>query len=296
MSNIPSREGACEAALRFLDSYVRHEPVAEPDRAILQHFDECPPCASEFEARTRLAGRLKQTVQSEAVNPYLEARIRRGIREYETRRNATWGWRGRLIPVTAVLVVCLGGWIAYQLGHLRVTTASQEAYIRTISERVSGILRVGLGDHVHCTVFRKFPKEPPSAPEMLGQLGPEYGGLLALVKARVPAQYRIVMAHRCSYHGRKFVHLALKGDSKLISLVITRKGEGESFTKDGLRPVLSEPGLAIYEGSVQRFAIAAFASREHLAYLVSDLDEGQNLSLVAALALPVKDFLSKLEG
>ena len=296
MSNTPNRETACEAALRFLDSYVRHEHPAEPDRQILQHFDECPQCAAEFEARTRLAHRLKQAVQSETVNPYLEGRIRQRIRESGTRREPTWGWRRRLIPVTVVLVACLGGWIAYQLGHLRITAASQEAYLRTISERVSGILRVGLGDHVHCTVFRKFPKEPPSAPEMLAQLGPEYSGLLELVKARVPAQYRIVMAHRCSYHGRKFVHLALRGDSNLISLVITRKGEGESFAKDGLRPLLSEPGLSVYEGSVQRFAIAGFESRDHLAYLVSDLCERQNLSLVADLAAPVWDFLNKLEG
>lgn len=295
MNAASKREPACERALEFLDTHVGHEPPSSPEGEILKHFEQCPRCARELEIRNRITGRLKQAVQNEPVSPYLEAKVRRTIREHGIRGVSPWSWR-RLVPVAAALVVCLGGWIAYQLGHLRVTTASQETYIQAISEKVSGILRVGLRDHVHCTVFRKFPKEPPGIPEMRSQLGSEYAGLLTLVNDRVPARYRVMMAHRCSYHGRKFVHLALSGDSKLISLVITRKGEGESFHKDGLRPVLSEAGLAIYGGGVQRFAIAAFETRDHLAYLVSDLGRRQNLDLLAALAPPVKDFLDSLEG
>ena len=295
MSDPPIRSEACQAALRFLDSYSEQEHLSESDREVLRHFDQCPACYRELEARRRARERLKNAVQSQSVDPYLEARLSQRLREYESGRRAIWGWR-RLVPVAAVLVACLGGWIAYQLGHLRITTTSQESYIRAISARIPSILRVGLGDHVHCTVFRKLPKEPPAAAHMVRELGPQYGGLLALVKARVPAQYRVVMAHRCSYHGRKFVHLALKGESKLLSLVITRKGDGESFAKDGLRPVLAEAGVPVYEGSVQRFAVVGFEAGEHLAYLVSDLSERQNLSVAMALSVGVRDFLSKLAG
>jgi hypothetical protein len=144
--------------------------------------------------------------------------------------------------------------------------------------------------------IRKFPARLPDAQEMLEKLGPEYGGLLKVVKEFVPSEYRVVMGHRFSYRGRKFVHLALKSDTKLISLVITRKVEGESFAKNGLRPAIAHAGIAIYRGSVQRFAIAGFESREHLAYLVSDLGEQPNLNMAAALAAPIQDLLSKLEG
>jgi len=54
-------------------------------------------------------------------------------------------------------------------------------------------MKVGLGDHVHCAVFRKFPKNPPTFEEMAAKLGPEYEGLLPLVKA---GDMQIVMAHR----------------------------------------------------------------------------------------------------
>jgi len=296
MSETPARGRLCEAALRSLDASTGNRPPAGPDPEILTHLAECPDCSRELAIKTRIADQLKRAVQSEVEDPYLAARIRRNLREYESRSTARWSWGRPLITVAASLVIFLSGWIAYQLGHLRMTTGAQEAYIGSISRKVAGILRVGLGDHVHCTVFRKLPKEPPPAAELVAELGPEYSGLYSIVHARTSEQYRVVMAHRCSYHGRKFVHLALQGDSKLLSLVITRKGQGESFGRDQLAPALSESGISMYAGGVQRFAIAGFESPDHLVYLVSDLDKRQNLNLLASLATPVHAFLGRLEG
>ena len=56
-----------------------------------------------------------------------------------------------------------GAGAVYQLGHLRFTTASQESYIASVSNRVATLMRVGLGDHIHCAVFRKSKKTPPVA-------------------------------------------------------------------------------------------------------------------------------------
>jgi hypothetical protein len=296
MSDTPARGRLCEIALRSLDATAENRPPAGSDPEILRHLAECPDCCGELEIRTRIADQLKRAVQSEVEDPYLATRIRRRLQQYEARDKERWRWGRQLVAVTAVLVICLGGWTAYQLGHLRITSGAQEAYISSISRKVAGILRVGLGDHVHCTVFRKLPKKPPPAAELVAQLGPEYSGLYSIVRARTPEEYRVVMAHRCSYHGRKFTHLALQGDSELLSLVITRKGQGESFGRDQLAPALSESGIPIYEGGVQRFAIAGFESHDHLVYLVSDLDEQQNLNLLASLAPPVHAFLGKLEG
>ena len=234
--------------------------------------------------------RLRMAVRSVSAPPGLETRIRSSIREQ--RRQGAWG--RYFLPVAAALLVSLGGTIAYQLGHLRVTTKSQESYIASISSRVAGVMRVGLGDHVHCTVFRKFPKNPPTFQEMTQKLGPEYEGLLSLVKDRAPADVQIVMAHRCSYHGRRFVHLALRGGSQLLSLVIALKKDGESFTKENLLPVLTDSGIPMYRAGVQRFEIAGFESANHLVYVVSDLPQQRNMEFMTALAPAVTDLLNKL--
>ena len=195
----------------------------------------------------------------------------------------------------ALLLLCVGVGTYYHFGHLRLTRASQDSYISAISTKVAGILTVGLKDHVHCTVFRKFPKQPPSTATMVEGLGPEFSGLLPVVQAKTPQEYRVIMAHRCSYGGRKFVHLALTGGSGLLSLVVAKRAAGESFEGRGLAKVLSEPGLPLYRGAVQRFAIAGFETRDHLVYMVSDLNDQQNVDILAMLARPVRTMLNGLE-
>ena len=113
--------------------------------------------------------RLRTAARSFSPPARLEARIRSGIRESSRQTS----WMRSLLPLAAALLVSLGGVIAYQLGHLRLTTKSQESYIATISSRVAGVMRVGLGDHVHCAVFRKFPKNPPTLEKMAQDLGPD---------------------------------------------------------------------------------------------------------------------------
>jgi hypothetical protein len=197
--------------------------------------------------------------------------------------------------VAAALAVCLGAGIAYQLGHLRITTRSQESYIASVSYRVATLMRVGLGDHIHCSVFRKFPKNPPKIEELTENIGPQYSGLIPIIRSHVPDDYRLMLAHQCRYHGRKFVHLSLMNDSHLLSMVIARKSEGESFDTEGLLPALTQSGIPFYQTGVQRFQITAFESRDFLVYFISDLSKQQNTEMMLSMAPAIRDFLKKLE-
>lgn len=247
----------------------------------------------ENDAETsRLRERLKQAVRSEAAPPFLEARIRNTVRA----ERPVVSWTRRLVPAGAAALLFLGGAIAYQLGHLRLTTSSQESYIASVSNRVAALMRVGLGDHIHCAVFRKYPKDAPSVAQLVQKLGPAYSGLIPVVRRHVPDTYQMVIAHECRYHGRKFVHLSLKGDSRLLSLVITRKREGESFETEALLPAMVQAGIPLYRAGAHRFQLASFETRDHLVYFVSDLDQGRNTQMMAAMAAQVKEILHKIEG
>jgi hypothetical protein len=290
------RRPACETALRFLDSYIPRQPHGEADRLMLQHFDECPDCAAEFDRRNRLADRLRRAVESETVDPALAAKVRLNIDRYEMRRASPRSWGRQLLVFATVLILCGATWFSYERGHLRLTRGSQDAYIASISRQVPAVLSVGLRDHVHCTVFRGVPRQPDPPAKMMADLGPEYAALLPLVSSLVPNGYRMIMAHRCSYRGRKFVHLTLESAGALISLVIARKGAGEVFSRANLPPMLSESNIPIYQGEVQRFAVAGFETRDHLVYLVSDLGRQQNAALMATLAQPVGALLAHIEA
>lgn len=291
-----NRSYECEAVLHYFDTLIGGEPPTESDPRAVEHVAKCADCAAELERRAQLRNRLKAAVRSEAPSPGLEYRIRQQIRETERRTPTPWYWNRMMLRVAAMAAVCFGVWIAYQIGQIRIETASQEIVIRAMKLRVAGIFGVGLGDHLHCAWYRKFPKQPPSYDELLQKMGPEYSPLVPLVAARVPEDYRIIMAHRCTYSGRKFVHLALRADSKLASLVITRKQQGESFQQKGGLPNDLSGGVPLYRAGVSRFEVAGFESSGYLIYFVSDAGEKENLRLLASLAPEVRNFLNSLEG
>jgi hypothetical protein len=236
--------------------------------------------------------RLRTAVRSVEAPPFLEARIRNHIRAEKLPRR----WLPSFVSATAAAAVFGGVLIAYQLGHLRLTVRAQESYISSVSTHIATLMRVGLGDHIHCSVFRKYPKNPPTTEEFIEKMNPQYAGLIPIVRSQVPSAYRMTLAHECRYHGRKFVHLSLMDDSNMLSLVITRKAEGESFSTEDMLPALVQSGIPMYQAGVQRFQMTAFETRDHLVYFISDLGQPQNTALMLALSLRVRDFLTKLEG
>jgi hypothetical protein len=196
-----------------------------------------------------------------------------------------------LVPVTIAAATVFGLVMAYQLGHLRLTVRSQESYIGTVSTQIATLMRVGLGDHIHCSIFRKYPKNPPTTQEFIEKMNSQYAGLIPIVRGQVPDSYRMMLAHQCSYHRRKFVHLSLMSDTNMLSLVITRKADGESFSTEDMLPALVQAGIPMYQSSVQRFQMTAFETRDYLVYFISDLPKQQNTQLMLALGPKVKDFL-----
>ena len=234
--------------------------------------------------------RLKTAVHSVTAPPHLETRIKARLRG--ERRTRSWGFW--LMPAGAAAAIAVGVLVVYQLGHLRLTATSQESYIVSVSSRVASVMRVGLGDHIHCSVFRKFPKDTPAAATLEDNLGPEYRALIPVVRQNVPEDYRLMVGHQCRYHGRRFVHLSLMNDSHLVSLVIAKKGEGESFEAQGLVPALVESGIPMYQAGVQRFAMDAFETRGFLVYFISDLPGTDNAAMTIAMAPAVREILEKL--
>jgi hypothetical protein len=273
---------------RFLDNAL----AADASNTLAEHLASCGNCARELEARRSLRGRLKSAVHSLETPVYLEARVRAHLQA--SRKPSSWILN--LAAVAAGLVIFAVAISAYHYGDMRWTRDSQEAYIRSVSSRVTSLMRVGLGDHVHCAVFRKYPKNPPSISEFAAEMGPQYSGIIPIVRERVPDDFRLLLAHRCTYHNRRFVHVVLRSDSALLSVVITRKKAGEALGADEVVPKLSEAGVSIYESSVQRFQIAAFESRDHMLYVISDMPGQQNTELMQAMAPALKTFLGKLES
>ena len=244
------------------------------------------------EEESKLRQQLQRAVRGTEVPPYLESKIRANIRASEARQPLQF--RYSWMAAAAALALAVFGGIAYQLGHLRLTASSQESYIASVSNHVASIMRVGLRDHLHCSHFRKFPKDEPKLENIERKLPAPYRGMVPIVRKHVPADFQLMITHECGYHDRKFVHLALKRGSQLLSVVLAVKQDGESFKTEELIPALTGAGIPFYQSGVQRFQIAAFESDRHLVYIVSDLSQEENMRTMTAMGPELKDYLNKL--
>jgi hypothetical protein len=297
MNIIHFGEGTCEKVRRYMDSYLSNELLVETNHDVLRHLEQCPACAEELRTRGRIKAQLQEAVRRETASPELLARVRREVRAQTTPGPFLSPWMRYAAMAACLLIAVTAAWLGMRREGLSPDwpRARQDSFISRISAPLAEVFRGGLGDHVHCAVFRRFPTNPPRLEDMAKSLGPEYSGLLQVAREAVPDNYRVVLGHKCGYNGRKFVHLSLSNSSRLISLVLARKNPGESFSTQGLTTALKQSGIPIYRVHAQQFEIATFETRDYLVYVVSDLDRDHNLHVAANLAPGVRDVLARLE-
>ena len=275
MSVIDSGEAACQKTVGYLDSYLGNELPVETNHAVLRHLESCPRCAAELATRSRVRASLRAAVRATSVPAGLEARVRRAVRAQRSRARAGWF----TVATAAIVVIC------FAIVNLKRSHSPEEAILNTASGRLAAVLNVGLRDHLHCAVFRKYSRQPEAAAQMAEQLGPRFAELLPLVKAKLPADFRILEGHRCTAGGRReYVHFIVDAAGKLLSVVLTAKRPGERL------------GDGIYQEGVDRFQVVGFESHGYLAYVISDFDAQRNLQLAAAMAPALREYLAGHAG
>jgi len=193
----------------------------------------------------------------------LDDRVRARLRE-AARPQPKW----HLMAIAAVLVVAVSAWLASE--RLGLTTPA----------RLAAMLGIGGGNHIHCAVGRQSVTKPAG----LDKLAEEYKPVLAIARQAVPSDMPLAVAHECTYQRRKFIHVTFRNEQHLLSVIVTRRQEGESLGSLHDKAALSEAGIAMYAGSVDRYQTAAFESGGFLVYTVSDLSPRENLRVLASLA------------
>ena len=260
------------------DTFLDNELGCDESVAFTSHLADCAELAHMVAGRKAMRDRLRAAAKSTHISPGLETRIKARIREERVSRWNVWP----VLALAAAVLLALGINFSWRNGNLRFTPASQQAYIDSLRPGLSPVMQVGLQQHVHCAVYRKLTSPYPTLEEMAQALGPGEGELVAAMQAHIPANYRVAMAHRCDFHGREYVHLIATDGSHRISLLVTNRAQGEAFEND-LKAVATESEMSLYTSSAQRFEISGFETRDHLIYLVSDLDPARNFSAFTAM-------------
>ena len=285
MKPVEFGRGGCTRTLQYLDSYLADELLVETNHEVLRHVEYCPSCAAELDARTRVRARLREAVRAEITPPDVQARVRQQIQARGSRIFFAAEWTRWAAAAAACFVVAAGVVVMTNRPEPvpeLADRAGQNAYIERVSQTVASVLRLGLGDHIHCSVFRRYPANPPTFAEMQEKLGQSFQGFLPIVQQHVPAEYQVILAHQCSFNGRRYVHLTLQNRQHLLSLVIARKNPGESLSS--LTAAQRPGGIPVYQSAAHHYEVAGFETPEYMAFVVSDLGAGRNLQIAAGLA------------
>lgn len=264
---------SCETIHEMADTFLDNELDCDESLAFSRHLNECPKLANLVASRRLLRERLRSAAAAESVSPYLTTRIQAHLNPKSKR--SFWGWPA--IAIAATVLIAAGLTDSWRTGGMRFTPASQQAYIDSLRPGLAPTMQIGLQQHVHCAVYRSTTSPYPTLEELARNLGSDYTDLIPAMQHGLPSGFRVISAHRCVYNERAYLHLTASDGRHLISLLVTDRASGEAFESD-LRAVASEADSAIYTSTAQRFGIAGLETRDHLVYLVSDLDPDRNLS------------------
>jgi anti-sigma factor RsiW len=267
----------CVETLERLDTWLDSELSPADSAAVERHLETCPVCSGVLANRKALRERLRHVAGSAKPAPELAARIHSRLAADDSPDLMRRGF----LAAAAMVLMSVGTYTAWKSGHLRMTPASQEDYIASIVPEVAPVMRIGLQQHVHCAVFRSYPAQTPGEEALARSLGAQYAGLVREMETHVPGGFRVVMAHGCEYKGRPYSHVVAKQGGDLISLLITRRADGEAFD-----------GTSVYSSGTSRFSIAGFETPEHLIYLVSDLDRSANAAVFESMTGSLKTVVS----
>ena len=286
MSVVDHNSKPCEPMRRNLDAYLSNELGRDAMNDLQRHLEGCPACSQELAARTRVRDALRRVVGS-AIPP---EPLRRSIRFELRERQAGFGV-GSLRPRW---VVALAGAMCIILG---VATTQQWLKVRRERQIVASVLALGVADHLQCAIKGHNYPDLANPPGQLRQkLGPEYAGLLEVVREKLPG-FEILEAHICSVAGspRKYVHFIVRGRGTILSVILTRSGEEQLPSGMGFRPATAG-SVNLYEAQLQGMNAVGFASREYWGFVVSDLSRDTTLQIASELAPPLKAALDASQG
>jgi hypothetical protein len=123
----------------------------------------------------------------------------------------------------------------------------------TLSEQVAAVLKVGISDHIHCVVESHSDQDLLTSEQMAQKMGADYQGLVPVLTTELPEGFFISVGYRCDVSDRQFVHLVLKYDDKVVSVVITEK-DGLNFPVCGTRVSnVKADGITLHHDRLQSF-------------------------------------------
>ena len=275
MTVIQFDDAVCRRIRAWLHAYLNDELSVESVAEVARHLKGCVRCSAELAEMEKLRAKLRGAVADDTAPADLR-RIVQGRLDREYRRRRT-----QWLAIAAALAISMGGgFVASKkiTGYLPHELLAIELEVRSLVREVAAAYAPAIIDHVHCALYRSGPKTEVMPEKVAMELG-DQAPVADIVKQAAGDDATLLIAHKCHFGGREYVHMILMKGEGLVSVVITDKQDGETLG----------PGLEATQAG--RFQIAGFEAGGRLAFVISDLSAEANLEMARALEAPIRAFV-----
>lgn len=292
-----------DAMHELLNRYVSGETSPEENRLVEEYASADRMIEQELNELRRARSFVRLAVGAEPVPESLRESVRRAtvdaesartIRMQQPSRTRAFRW---YYAAAAVLLILIGGWFVLSRIGGEGVPDSGGSIVESVPpvDRAREILRIGMTDHLKCAVtYYKGDVPEYSLEKMRAGLGAEFEELIPVVREKIE-EGKLVVAHRCSFGGRNYVHMIVKGDDRMISIAITRRGRDE--TLEGVPgAVATDSNVPVYRAAMDGFEVAGFEAGRFFVFVASNLPAETNLRIASDVARPVSDVLGRVVG
>ena len=263
----------CSDFREIADSYLSDELLIETNHDVIHHLESCAECRAELAARRDLRHELRtkfnQSAELRVPNGFAH-RLRTSLREQGSHRP------GIVIPRIAYVGIAATVLISIGLGLLAVHRwrAGQRELIAWAS-----LTNSATGDHRECALEHKLK----STIITLNEAGRVYDRAFAKLadetslQASLPPGAQLLDAHSCAFEGRRFAHLVVNYHDQVVSIVVARNDRNN-------RAPTAMPGDIAAAVTSDTYQIAAFQTANHAVFVVSSLNETENMTIARSVS------------
>ncbi len=281
----------------MVDSYLSDELLVETNHDVLRHLENCGDCRVFLtdcrELRNRVRGAVMAVPELNA-EPAFVTRLSGELKQAALRPSFWKSFSARpLIPAigfACVVLLIAGAFLFIGLPREPVTAnanSQNDTLIEANKARLVEAVRVGwkelaehaVGDHKNCAVKFNLAENPVSLDEAATKYGATNKRLDKTVFAaakdifgdKYQSRIEFVEAHSCIYNGRRFAHIVLRRQGKLISVLVA---------DTDLPAAADGPVNQHFDGSLNA---SGFQLEHHAVFVVSEMDAADNTLLAQAI-------------
>lgn len=313
----------CRDFREVADSYLSDELLVETNHGMIAHLEACADCRRELAARRELQTTLRASfanAEELRIRDLFADRLRKELRDAST-SPATSLLRRRAWMVLAACLIVAAAFAMLALWRKQRAPAPaqiaagerQEPKVEQVKPTdiqprpaatavdadmvLARMSELAAGDHRDCAIGHRLPDRPIDLEEAGRTHDRAYLNLQQAVMSRRPEfadGFELVMAHACLFKGQWFGHIVVRHRGRLVSLLVTKlENAGGTSAKEKL--ARDQAAQVIACSTAEGYRISCFRTMRHAVFVVSELEEAENLALARKLAPSIYEHITHAE-